>query len=177
MTAQRKPIPWYRNAGLILAVGYLCAGIAPTALAERHDAAQDGIVIDLAGRQRMLTQKMSKEFFLIALDYDAGNNQALLTKTCDLFDRTLTGLPQGDAELGLLAATQPKTLKQLQRVAILWTHFEPALRQGAASGTIDDAMLKLIATGNPVLLDRMNTAVQLLEREAARLQGRPGPTS
>ena len=46
-----------------------------------------GKVINLAGRQRMLTQKMSKEMLFILAGQD---QKAALTKTKELFDTTLT---------------------------------------------------------------------------------------
>ena len=46
-------------------------------------------VINLAGKQRMLTQKMTKEFLLFALEVDQAKNLRSLRATRNLFDRTL----------------------------------------------------------------------------------------
>jgi len=65
---------------------------------------QSGIIINLAGKQRMLTQKMSKEALFIAKGISVDANKASLAKTVALFDKTLKGLVAGDASLNL-----PKT--------------------------------------------------------------------
>ncbi len=51
-----------------------------------------GTVINLAGKQRMLTQKMSKEALFIAKGIDVEKNKESLKKTAELFDKTLKGL-------------------------------------------------------------------------------------
>ncbi|MCP4371929.1 MAG: chemotaxis protein, partial [Deltaproteobacteria bacterium] len=58
----------------------------------------DGVVINLAGKQRMLTQKITKES--LALSQGTGTKESL-KKTAELFDKTLKGLKSGDNELGL----------------------------------------------------------------------------
>ena len=73
-------------------------------------------VINLSGKQRMLTQKMSKELFLIASDIDQSKNKENLKKTIKLFDKTLKGLVSGDADLGLSSTKNQKILKQLASV-------------------------------------------------------------
>ena len=72
-----------------------------------------GKVINLAGKQRMLTQKMSKEALLVAKGIDAEENKANLQKTAALFGKTLTGLVKGDADLGLPKTEDAAILEQL----------------------------------------------------------------
>ena len=61
----------------------------------------DGVVINLAGRQRMLTQKMSKE----ALGVHKGDNvetyRTQLKQTASLFDKTLKALMNGGETTGI----------------------------------------------------------------------------
>ena len=84
-----------------------------------------GATINLAGKQRMLTQKMSKETLLIAKGIDADGNQANLGKTAALFDKALTGLSAGDASLSLPETIDPAILKQLEVVKTLWSNSRP----------------------------------------------------
>ncbi len=58
----------------------------------------DAVIVNLAGKQRMLTQKMTKEALAVSRGLEKEEN---LKKTADLFDRTLKGLISGDAELNL----------------------------------------------------------------------------
>ncbi len=119
-----------------------------------------GTVINLAGKQRMLTQKMSKEILLIAKGIDVEANKANLKKTADLFDRTLKGLVDGDAGLGLPKTTDQAILAQLAKVSALWAEFKPNV-DAALNGKIDEGVLKKVAAQNLPLLKEMNKAVQM----------------
>ncbi len=119
-----------------------------------------GTVINLAGKQRMLTQKMSKEILLIAKGIDVEANKASLEKTALLFDKTLKGLVNGDADLGLPKTTDPAILEQLGVVSSLWAEFRPNV-DAALSGTLDKGTLEKVAAQNLPLLKNMNKAVQM----------------
>lgn len=118
--------------------------------------------INLAGKQRMLTQKMTKELFLVANDIDPEANQAALKKTAALFERTLTGLVEGDAELGLPGTVAPDIIEQLGLVRILWEEYKPILFAGDTS---EDG-LAIAAEVNQPLLEQMNIAVKMYEESA-----------
>ncbi|MBS1824217.1 MAG: type IV pili methyl-accepting chemotaxis transducer N-terminal domain-containing protein [Acidobacteria bacterium] len=112
----------------------------------------DGLVINLAGAQRMLSQKMSKEAILLG----GGRGDAkLLRESVSRFERVLNGLIAGDRELGLPASASPQTLAQLEKVRGLWIPFRANL------GNLDS-----VVRNNPELLVEMNKAVTLLEQEA-----------
>ncbi len=119
-----------------------------------------GTVINLAGKQRMLTQKMSKEILLIAKGIDADANKANLQKTADLFDKTLKGLVNGDADLGLPKTVDAGTLAQLGKVSELWADFKPNV-DAVLGGTADKGVLEKVAAQNLPLLTNMNKAVQM----------------
>ena len=124
---------------------------------------QMGTVINLAGKQRMLTQKMSKEILLIARGVDVAANKASLKKTASLFDRTLKGLVDGDAELGLPKTTDPAILAQLGKVSELWAGFKPNV-DAVLAGKADKGVLERVAAQNLPLLKNMNKAVQMYAR-------------
>jgi hypothetical protein len=123
-------------------------------------AADMGKVINLAGKQRMLTQKMSKEALLIAKGIDAAGNTENLKKTSALFDKTLRGLINGDADLGLDKTEDAVIVEQLNKVAAMWGTFNESI-QKVASGDTSGATLKAIADQNVPLLKAMNAAVQM----------------
>ena len=116
------------------------------------------VAINLAGKQRMLTQKMSKEFFLVAKGVDVEANKASLAKTVGLFDKTLTGLIDGDATMGLSPAPTPEIKAQLGVVKGLWAEFKPAIE-----GATDEANIATVASKNLPLLKEMNKAVGMFE--------------
>ena len=144
----------------------LTMGATTVATAENAPAAveqtkqQSGIVINLAGKQRMLTQKMSKEAFFIAKGIDVEANTENLKKTAALFDKTLKGLVDGDSSLNLPKTENKEILAQLQKVADLWAPLQANIDKVIA-GKADKATLEAIAEENLPLLKNMNAAVQM----------------
>lgn len=127
---------------------------------EAHRA--DGLVINLAGAQRMLSQKMSKEAILLA----AGKGEAkLLRESAERFERVLSGLIGGNKELGLPPAASAETLAQLRVVRDLWLPFRGHVN-GLMARPGEGAHIDAIVRANPKLLVEMNRAVTLLEKEA-----------
>ncbi|WP_082869130.1 type IV pili methyl-accepting chemotaxis transducer N-terminal domain-containing protein [Oleiphilus sp. HI0125] len=142
------------------------AGISPSALA--ISAAEYGVVLNLSGKQRMLTQKMSKEVTLVALGVDAEQNIKNLSATSDLCDRTLKGLRDGDAELGLPSTESKRIVRQLDKVDGIWAEFYPVIKDVIGSGAVTQDQLSLIAEKNLPLLKQMNKAVGLYEKDAKK---------
>ncbi len=120
--------------------------------------------INLAGKQRMLTQKMTKELLLVANGIDVDASKEALGKTVALFEKTLTGLIKGDADLGLTATTDKDILAQLDKVKSLWAEYKPVLEKVDVS----DEGLKSAASKNLPLLKEMNTAVKMYEKAAKK---------
>ena len=117
-------------------------------------------VINLAGKQRMLTQKMSKEALFIAKGIDTKANIEALKKTEALFDKTLKGLIDGDDELKLPKTTDKEILAQLKKVSELWASMKKSI-DSVVSGKVDKKVLEAIAKENLPLLKNMNQAVQM----------------
>lgn len=117
-------------------------------------------VVNLSGRQRMLSQKMTKEYLLIAAGINKAENQKSLQQTVALFDKTLKGLRDGDAGQRLPGTTQPDIRAQLDVVAQRWDEFRPLLEQGDYS----EAQIRRIAALNLPLLKEMNAAVKMYEK-------------
>ena len=119
---------------------------------------QSGTVINLAGKQRMLTQKMSKEALFIAKGINVKENTISLKKTAELFDKTLKGLVDGDESLKLPKTTNKEILEQLKKVSELWASMKKSIDK-VAGGTVDKATLESLAKENLPLLKNMNKAV------------------
>ncbi|HDY68153.1 MAG: type IV pili methyl-accepting chemotaxis transducer N-terminal domain-containing protein [Candidatus Scalindua sediminis] len=143
---------------------FLALGVAGIVLAFMNSQKDDGAVINLAGKQRMLTQKMSKE--AIALSQGVGSKGSL-EKTINLFDKTLKGLISGDKELNLPATTNPKILAQLNHVQKLWKDHNSNLQIVLANSAETTAALSYINDNNIQLLKEMNKAVGMLEKKAS----------
>ena len=147
--------------------------IITTLLVSSHSIAEQtaadyGTLINLSGKQRMLSQKMSKEVMLIALDIDKeANVKNNLKSTSALFDKTLKGLRFGDADLGLPATSAKRIIRQLDKVDEIWATFYPTIQQITASGTVTAEQVTVIAQQTS-LLKRMNKAVGAYEKAAAK---------
>ncbi len=129
-------------------------------LYERHASRKASSIsrkVNLAGRQRMLTQKMTKEACFIALGIEPEKYRAELAKTAATFDRVLDGLIDGDRELGLGRTFEQAPRRQLLKVKELWKKFRPLLK-----GPYDRDVLNRISKGSLVLLTEMDRAVKLL---------------
>ena len=141
----------------------------PTALGDEPGtvtAEQWGVILNLSGRQRMLTQKMSKETLLVAAGEDADENRASLGKTMALFETTLAGLRDGNAEMNLPPTANKRIIKQLDTVKALYDELQPIFRTTADGGTPSAEDLAVVAEKNLPLLKNMNKAVKMYERES-----------
>ncbi len=120
-----------------------------------------GKEINLAGRQRMLSQKMTKEMLFTLAGHD--QLEALET-TKALFASSLTSLINGDVEKGISAATDNSLREQLLLTQILWDKFGPELDKALSSA--DPALLPVVAKDSVTLLKEMNAAVMIYEQLA-----------
>ena len=145
---------------IVRLLSLLLLGLAFVFSVQAATKQETAVVINLAGKQRMLTQKMSKEALLIAKGIDVDANKAELQKTADLFDTTLKGLVQGDTELGLPKTEDAEILIQLEKVSGLWGNFKPSI-DAVLAGDTSKAVLYKIAKENLPLLKNMNAAVQM----------------
>lgn len=80
---------------------------AVTKTAFSETSKQMAVKINLAGKQRMLTQKMSKESLLISLKIAPEQNKKSIKATAKLFEQTLIGLQAGNQSLGLTRVLIP----------------------------------------------------------------------
>ncbi|MCB1185239.1 type IV pili methyl-accepting chemotaxis transducer N-terminal domain-containing protein [bacterium] len=165
-------------AGLSLAVLVLTLLGTPliVAAAEGPTAAEYGVVLNLSGKQRMLSQKMSKEIMLVAMDVDKAANLKNLAATAALFDKTLHGLRDGDADLRLPPTTNARILRQLDTIGEIWTGFHATVDAIVAAGAVTPDQVAEVAAANLPLLQQMNKCVKLYEKDAssAGLSADPG---
>ena len=140
----------------------------------------DGLIINLAGRQRMLSQKMSKELHhFMWKSQEAGildtASAEQVRRTMKVFSMTLKALTlSGKAPLSLdlektkyrhlPAATDPAR-SQLHTVNALWSQFPPRIEK-VLTGENKQADLDWIHTNNLALLKEMNAAVVMMQEQA-----------
>ncbi len=133
----------------------------------------DGLVVNLAGRQRMLTQKMTKEALILKQNGSKAVKKSLLN-TIKVFDTTLKSLTYGgEAPLDLgwktmvkVPPAPPSVRPQLQKVETLWKKFKPHMISFIASKNKED--LSYLVGHNIELLSEMNKAVLLFQKYAEK---------
>lgn len=153
------------EAGLVL-LGHMDKSVGEMALAY-SDRLPDmlrilSITIDVAGRQRMFTQRASKEFCLIDAGVSAEVNRTRLAETVSLFTLTLDALING---LPGMVVPAPNDLidHKLNQVLSAWEGPKQALEQAASGAPITDAQRAVVVRDMERVLFLMNEAVGMYE--------------
>ncbi len=120
--------------------------------------------INIAGRQRMLTQKASKEFCLILAGRQAAENRQALAATVALFDQSLHALTNGNDEMGLPQAPTEEIRTQLRKVQVMWAPLKAILEAVANGSKPSMAEIEKVARANDPVLDEMNRAVWMYDQ-------------
>ena len=118
------------------------------------------IQVNLSGKQRMLTQKMTKEALLISLGINTEENKKNLDASINLFDKILIGLQKGDESLKLIKTSDVETLAQLDKVGQLWKTFKSSLNSFKQDNKNKQSLTD-VTIGNLPLLSAMDKAVSL----------------
>ena len=121
----------------------------------------EGVIINLSGKQRMLSQKMTKEAFAVSEGLEKSET---LGKTIALFDKTLSGLVSGDRDLGLPPTKSASIISQLNVVQGLWKNFRNNLETVVRLAEERGAALEYVNKRNLVLLAKSNEVVQIMEK-------------
>ncbi len=162
---------------IILALTTLVGALSTfIVLADQSDA---GLVIDVAGRQRMLSQRMTKEALLLnqAEAEELSPRREALADTVALFDRSLRALRDGGATLGTsgedveLPPATGSSRDAFEQVTTVWEPIFGATEvltdaNGAPDRSAADRALDTIVEGNVELLTTSNDAVVALGRQA-----------
>ncbi len=123
-----------------------------------------GRLINLAGRQRMLIQKLTKEVIMMrsvqGLKTDAVNTEKL-------FDKTLNALIKGDKELAISGVNSDQIKEQLKRVKTLWNDFKLKIEPVFNGEDISTEYIARLNDFSNNLVKEMNQAVSMMEQRAA----------
>lgn len=138
---------------------------------------KDGMVINIAGRQRMLTQKYSKEFFLAlqhAQKNDTEIDDRLMKKTQRLFDLSLQALSQGGTtyldlgmtkEIELAQEKDKQIINQLTEVDRLWSQLQNKINSVSPKQHQKEELTDINKLSVKLLVN-MNKAVVMLARNS-----------
>lgn len=81
----------------------------------------DALRVDIAGRQRMLTQKISKEICQIKSGINVAEATKAVSGTINMFSTSLNALQFGMPEAGITAAPETNIIEGLEQVASDWS--------------------------------------------------------
>ena len=137
-------------------------GLLPAGRVRAATEAEANRKINISGRQRMLTQRMSRSAVYAALDVEAERHIELLEVSRADFSKALDGLHYGDADLGLPEEEYAAVREQIEVVEELWYPFESMVRRIVDRGEAREREILHIAETNVSLLKEANTLVELL---------------
>ncbi|MEM8626952.1 MAG: type IV pili methyl-accepting chemotaxis transducer N-terminal domain-containing protein [Pseudomonadota bacterium] len=129
----------------------------------QEDRAADARAVNVAGRQRMLSQRISKAACFVAHGIKQQRHRDQLKAAHELFRSSLHNLQQGDG--GLPKPRNAEVAGGLHRVGLLWSWFGPSALAFANSVTAAERAQHLdnILTANLDVLREMNNTVQLMD--------------
>lgn len=122
-------------------------------------AGEGSVRINLAGRQRMLSQRMAKAACFAALGIDAQGHLEMAASAHSDFGTVLTGLREGDDTLGLEVEKNLPVLSALDVVDALWAQYGHAVAQAIEQEDVDLWILAAINSLKVETLVKMNMAV------------------
>lgn len=121
---------------------------------------KDSLIINIAGKQRMLTQKMSKEIFYIK--YKQSMDFRELNSAIDLFENNLKDLMGGNSAKGIYVPQNIKIKSKLEEVRALWLPFREAIEKVKKKVTLRRADLEALTIRTTSLLNESNKVVKVM---------------
>lgn len=121
----------------------------------------DAITIGIAGRQRMLAQRMSKTSCLIAEDYATDGVMEELTATMETFDTSLNALRFGLPAAGIQAPSDDGIIAGLDEVAGDWATLKSLLGNIKDGSDVTTEQRGAMFNGLNGLTAKMNKVVGL----------------
>lgn len=140
----------------------LCLSLSaflPVPAAQARDAAEVlRMKVDMAGRQRMLSQRMASAACFLDMGIDRDTHELALTEAVEIFDVSLRTLGQGDAVTDLPASSDPAVLQALAQTQQVWAPIKPLAEQ-ILTGTADPGAVAEIASQEDNLLQAAQKVV------------------
>lgn len=152
--------------GLLLIV--LIVGIVSTTIYLNNQTSKDSLVVNIVGKQRMLTQKMAKNIFYTY--YTKSYDFYELNSAVDEFIEGLNTLQHGNKERGIYSVPSSKINFQLLEVKKLWNNYFEYIQnykilvtqnQTPTRDSTLEAVVQNIYKSNSVLLDNVDKLVTM----------------
>lgn len=152
---------------LTLALATICLlGGAPASLRAAPAANGPELQIDMAGRQRMLSQRMTAAACLVTLGVNSDQQKLALRESVELYEAGLSRLETGYPLIGMPAVADPISRARLTAERAIWSEVLPltvAIRDYGAS----PETMRRISDLEPMLLSASKALVQSLRRDTS----------
>ncbi len=129
----------------------------------------DAATINMAGKQRMLSQRIAKEVMLVKF---ASLPKQQVQQTMQQFESSMSKLLNGDQSAGIYAATDIQVKTQLNNVKNIWQDYRSNIEQILQLENIDldkrnhvNYLLNL-QKQSPIILSAANDVVSLMEKNS-----------
>ncbi len=162
-------LPMPNKLAVVSAVVASTLMTAPVTLHAQSEEAVDlgRYRIDIAGRQRMLTQRIAKAICFIELGYHIDEYHDILDADYHLFDDTLHILKEGGGEHNIEPEKDRRILLKMDEVFAHWAPFAAEIEDVLATDTVSYEVEEHIREENLIMLADMNDLVSLIEQEYA----------
>lgn len=128
------------------------------------------MLVDISGRQRMLTQRMSKNMCLALSGINADAARQELAATAAMFETSLLALSSGMTSAGIAPPPNATIDAGLKLVVSDWNALKPAVEAVVNGGTVTDQERAAIYHGMNEMTGHMNTVVGHYS-EASKFKG------
>ena len=156
----------FSHAGAVLGIALASlAALLPASSAAAQSVDYDRL-LETARRQQVATFWMTTDALLVALGIESEERASHLRTIRAEFDTTLKGLRNGDAGLGLPAATEPSIAEPLDSALELWSRSDTLIVAGLDRAAFTEDELLSIAGQGQRIRDSIGEAAEVFDREA-----------
>lgn len=127
--------------------------------AQSEESIEAALRVNISGRQRMLSQRMTKAACFVQNNVSTALHDEMLRDAFALFSTSHDALRQGNSSVGLTREHSPRVLTAMELVDTRWQGFAPIVQRLIDTGDSSPADIAALDAAGLVLLNDMNAAV------------------